>query len=197
MPRPAEVHTVIKELCIVGLADLSDERLMRLVQGDDVRAFEELYRRHCSQAYSVARLICDGSNRAEDATQDGFVAVWRARQMYDPARGGVRAWLLMVVRHRSIDLMRREGLSDSHRASSEALAFVEAPGSVADDTEREEAAAHVRVSLQKLPPFQREVIALAYFGQLTHTEIANRLGLPVGTVKGRMRLGIRKVRAQV
>lgn len=181
---------------LVDLVDLNDEELMGLIQSDDVLAFAELYRRHSAQAHSVARFICDGPSRAEDAAQDGFVSVWRSRQTYDPSRGGVRAWVLMVVRHRSIDLMRHEGPGDMHRASNDALAFLEAPGSVVDDTERDEAAAAVRISLQKLPRFQREVIALSYFGELTQTEIALRLGVPVGTVKGRMRLGIRKVRAE-
>jgi RNA polymerase sigma-70 factor (ECF subfamily) len=180
----------------VDLVDLSDEGLMGLIQSDDVLAFAELYRRHSAEAHSVARYICQGHSRAEDATQDGFVSIWRSRQTYDPSRGGVRGWLLMVVRHRSIDLMRREGPGDMHRASNDVLASLEAPGSVADDTERDEAAAEVRVSLQRLPRFQREVIALSYFGELTQTEIAHRLGVPVGTVKGRMRLGIRKVRAE-
>jgi RNA polymerase sigma-70 factor, ECF subfamily len=175
----------------------SDEQLMRDAQAGDVRAFEEIYRRYSLRALGLARVICRGSNRAEEATQDGFVSVWRARQTYDPERGPVGTWLLMVIRNRSIDVMRRQGSVESRRCTGSELDDLPAPGSVVDDVEKEEEAAQLRGSLQKLPIGQREVIALAYFGGLSHTEIATRLELPVGTVKGRMRLALIKVRSDV
>ena len=175
----------------------SDEQLMRAAQAGDVRAFEEIYRRYSSRALGLARVICRGSNRAEEAAQEGFVSAWRSRGSYDPERGTVRAWLLMVVRNRSIDLMRQQGSVDSKRCAGSELDYLPAPGSIVDDVEREEEAAQLRGCLQKLPTSQREVIALAYFGGLSHTEIAARLELPVGTVKGRMRLALLKVRSDV
>ena len=175
----------------------SDEQLMRDVQADDVRAFEEIYRRYSASALGLARVICRGSNRAEEATQDAFVSVWRFRHTYDPARGTVRAWLLMVIRNRAIDVMRQQGFVESKRCSGSELDYLPAPGSVAEEVEKEYEAAQLRDSLQKLPINQREVIALAYFGGLSHAEIATRLELPVGTVKGRMRLALVKVRSDV
>jgi RNA polymerase sigma-70 factor, ECF subfamily len=179
------------------MSGASDEQLMHAAQAGDVRAFEEIYRRYSSRALGLARVICRGSNRAEEATQDGFVSVWRSRESYDPDRGTVRAWLLMVIRNRSIDLMRQQGSVDSRLCEGSELEYLPAPGSVVEEVEREHEAAQLRNSLQKLPMSQREVIALAYFGGLSHTEIATRLELPVGTVKGRMRLALLKVRSDV
>jgi RNA polymerase sigma-70 factor (ECF subfamily) len=176
---------------------LSDEQLMRAAQAGDVRAFEEIYRRYRPRALGLARVICRGSIRADEATQDGFVSAWRFRHTYDPDRGTVRAWLLMVIRNRSIDLMRQQGSADNKCCAGSELEYVPAPGSVVEEVEREYEAAQLRGSLQKLPMSQREVIALAYFGGLSHTEIATRLELPVGTVKGRMRLALLKVRSDV
>ncbi|MGI8712999.1 MAG: sigma-70 family RNA polymerase sigma factor [Solirubrobacteraceae bacterium] len=170
---------------------------MRRIQADDVRAFEELYHRHRARAFGLARVICRGAHRAEEATQDGFASVWRSRGSYDPVRGGARAWLLMVIRHRSIDLMRHEGAGDSRHVPDRVLDLLPAPGSLGEDTVKHDEAAQLRASLQKLPLFQREVVALGYFGGLTHTEIADRLGLPVGTVKGRMRRALLRVRDEV
>jgi len=173
---------------------LSDEQLMRDVQADDVRAFEEIYRRYSSRGLGLARVICRGSNRAEEATQDAFVSVWRHRASYDQDRGTVRAWLLMVIRNRSIDLMRQQGFADSKRCAGSELDYLPAPGSVVEEVEREYEAAQLRGSLQKLPISQREVIALAYFGGLTQQEIAAQTNTPLGTVKSRMRLGLLAMR---
>jgi RNA polymerase sigma-70 factor (ECF subfamily) len=175
----------------------SDEGLMQRIQADDVGAFEELYDRYSAQAFGVARGICGNSHRAEDAVQEGFVAVWRSRGSFDPARGSVRAWLFTVIRHRSLDLTRRTRRDDDRRSSGDALGFLLALDSVEQDAEAHAEAARVRSSLLKLQVTQREVILLAYFAGLTHTEIAARLKLPTGTVKGRMRLGLKKVTAEL
>lgn len=170
---------------------------MRRVQADDVRAFEELYDRYSARAFGLARLICGNSQRAEDALQDGYLAVWRSRASFDPDRGSPRAWLLTTVRHRSINLMRRGRSYDGVRESNGELEYFPAAGSVAEDVETHDDASQVRGLLLGLPAAQREAIALAYFGGLTHTEIATRLQLPAGTVKGRIRLGLQKVRADI
>ncbi len=175
----------------------SDEGLMQRIQADDVGAFAELYDRHSARAFGVARGICGSSHRAEDAVQEGFVAVWRSRGSFDPARGSARAWLFTLIRHRSLDLMRRTRRDDDRRQPGDALDSLLALGSVEADAAQRDDAARVRGSLLKLPVAQREVILLAYFGGLTHTEIAARLKLPTGTVKGRMRLGLRKLTAEL
>lgn len=175
----------------------SDEGLMQRMQADDVGAFEELYDRYSASAFGVARGICGNSHWAEEAVQEGFVAVWRGRSRFDPMRGSARSWLFTVIRHRSFDVMRRVRRDEDRRQSSEALDLLLAPSSVETDAEQRNEAARVRSSLLKLPVAQREVILLAYFAGLTHTEIAARLQLPTGTVKGRMRLGLQKVAAEL
>jgi RNA polymerase sigma-70 factor (ECF subfamily) len=178
-------------------AAVSDHELMRRIQADDVRAFEALYDRYSARAFGLARVICGGSRRAEEAVQDGFLSLWRSRASYDPARGNPGAWLLTVIRYRSIDVMRRGGQDDRLRESDGQLDYLPALGSVAKDAEAHDEATRLRASLHALPAAQLEVIALAYFGGLTHTEIAARLQLPAGTVKGRMRLGVQKLRDEI
>ena len=176
---------------------VSDEELMRRIQSGDTRAFEDLYDRHSARAFGLALFICRDHQRAEDAVQDGFLAIWRRRATYNPARGGARPWLLTVLRHCSIDVLRRAGTHDRLRASDIELEFLAAPGCVVDGAAMKDDAERVRASLRALPALQRQAIALAYFGGLTHTEIAARLQLPAGTVKGRIRLGMDKVRAHI
>lgn len=175
----------------------SDEGLMQRIQADDIHAFEELYDRYSSRAFGVARAICGSSHRAEDAVQEGFLALWQSRGSFDPTRGSTRSWLFTVIRHRSFDLLRRTRRNDGLRESDDALGFLLAPDSVDQDAEQHDEAGRVRNSLLQLPVAQRQVIVLAYFGGLTHTEIAARLQLPAGTVKGRMRLGLQKLRAEL
>lgn len=175
----------------------SDEGLMQRMQADDVGAFEELYDRYSASAFGVARAICGNSHWAEEAVQEGFVAVWRSRSRFDPLRGSVRSWLFAVIRYRSFDVMRRVRRDEDRRESGEALGFLLTLGSIEGDSEQREEAARVRSSLLKLSVAQREVVLLAYFAGLTHTEIAARLQLPTGTVKGRMRLGLKKLAAEL
>ncbi len=180
-----------------SLASASDEDLMLRIQADDTPAFEELYHRHSARAFGLARFICGGSHRAEEAMQEGFVSVWRSRDSYDPVRGGAKTWVLAVIRNRSLDIMRQGGRDDRRLASEAQLEYLQAPESVAAAAEKRDKGGRLRASLRDLPPLQREVIALAYFGGLTHTEIASRLELPVGTVKGRMRLGLDRMRTRL
>ncbi len=176
---------------------LSDEDLMRRLQDDDVRAFEELYDRCSSRAFGLTRLICGSSHCAEEALQEGFLAVWRNRETYDPSRGSPRAWLMTIIRHRCIDIVRRDRCGNGLRESDTQLEFIPWPGSVTEDAEEHDAANRIRALLLRLPLAQREAIALAYFGGLSHSEIAARLQVPAGTVKGRIRLGLHKVRAEL
>ncbi len=124
---------------------------MARIQGDDLRAFGELYDRHSAKAFGLARLICRSAQPAEEATQDGFLIIWRSRATYDPDRGSACAWLMTVVRHRSIDVMRRSGRHDRHWAPEEQLNHIPASGSVAEDAERLDEGRQLRAALLELP----------------------------------------------
>ncbi len=178
-------------------SELSDEDLMRRVRADDTHAFDELYERYHTRALGSARNICDNAERAEEAVQDAFLCLWTARAGYDPDRGGIQAWLFGLIRNRSIDIYRRNQRHDTLRASAAALEGIPTLDSVEDRAVQDDAAGQLRASLRHLPLLQREVIVLAYFGGLTQIEIADRLALPIGTVKGRMRLGLNKARAEI
>jgi len=170
---------------------------MPLVERKDATAFEIVYDRHGGAAYSLAYRIVGDRGGAEDVTQEAFLSVWRSGARFDRTRGSVRTWLLGVVRNRAIDSLRRQAT----RAPIVDLELDRLPatGPAAEltDTEalRHEAAREVRGALETLPAEQLKVIELAYFGGLTHSEIAEALGMPLGTVKGRMRLAMEKIRA--
>jgi RNA polymerase sigma-70 factor, ECF subfamily len=180
-----------------ALHRLADEDLMPLVQRKDAAAFELVYDRHGGAAYSLAYRIVGDRASAEDVTQEAFLSLWRSGARYDRARGSVRTWLLGVVRNRAIDALRREAT----RAPTVELDLERLPdrGPTAELTDsealRQEAAREVRGALRMLPADQLKVIELAYFAGLSHSEIAEALGMPLGTVKGRMRLGMEKIRS--
>jgi RNA polymerase sigma-70 factor, ECF subfamily len=174
---------------------LADEDLMGLVREGDARAFEVVFDRHADAAFSLAYRMCGSTARAEDVVQEAFLSLWRTGVRYDPVRGSVRSWVLTAVRNRAIDALRRdvttvsgdvldEGITDRLRSSQETVAEVE----------RRDDARRIRSALDELPADQRRVIELAYFGGFSHSQIAEILHLPAGTVKGRMRLGLAKLR---
>jgi RNA polymerase sigma-70 factor, ECF subfamily len=170
---------------------------MPLVERKDAQAFELVYDRHGGVAYSLAYRIVGDRGTAEDVTQEAFLSLWRSGAKYDRTRGSVRTWLLGVVRNRAIDALRRQAA----RAPTIDLDLERLPDTspVSELTDskalRKEAAREVRGALSMLPADQLKVIELAYFAGLTHSEIAEALGMPLGTVKGRMRLGMEKIRA--
>lgn len=181
-----------------GLVVARDEdELMKQVQSGDADAFEELYVRYAARAHRVAKSVCRDDGRAQDAVQEAFLSIWRSRATYRPQRGTVPIWLLSVVRYRAIDATRRNEKHAANRAGEHLLEAHAAPAEVADQAVARADAPRLHAILRRLPDAQREVIALAYYGQLSHTEIATRLDLPPGTVKGRMRLGLEKVRADI
>ena len=173
----------------------SDEQLMGRVQADDIRAFEQLYDRYAMRAFRIARSVCRDSGRAEDAVQEGFMGVWRGRNSYRPTTGSFKTWAMQIIRHRAIDFSRREGSRPpvAEQTGDEAAASA----SVAEQVLASSEAQALRASLQRLPEAQSEVIALAFFGEMTHSEIAQQLSLPPGTVKGRMRLGLKTLREEM
>ena len=176
------------------LAALEDQALMAAEGAESVDAFGELYDRYFDRAYRVARTVCRDDDRAQDAVQDAFLSVWRTRASYQTQRGSVAAWLLTTVRYRAIDLMRGSGRHLARRADEDRLEAHLASDDVADRVIHRDEAARLKARLAMLPEAQQEVITLAYYGELSHTEIATHLGLPAGTVKGRMRLGLQKLR---
>ena len=177
---------------------LADEELMHMVQKGDSDAFEVIYDRHGGAAHSLAYRMVGNAAVAEDVTQEAFMSVWRSSARFQRERGSVRSWVLGIVHHRTIDMLRRNSVHDRRRATSEGL---EEHSDNAEATEaqvvRRDEARTVRAVLDELPDRQAQVIQLAYFGGFTHTEIADMLEMPIGTVKGRMRLGLEKMRAQL
>ena len=180
------------------LRSLADEDVMQLVRRADARAFEVIYERHSAAAFSLAYRMMGTRAGAEDVTQDAFLSLWRSGARYDRARGSVRTWVLGIVHHRAIDALRRATVHDKRRASDEGIEErFEARERTDVEAARREEAGTVRGALSSLPADQSQVIELAYFGGFTHTEIADMLDAPVGTVKGRMRLGLKKMKAQL
>src|SRR3954471_10656959 len=184
-------------------SEVPDEYLMLRVKGGDIRAFDVLVARHRTAVTALARHAC-GPDLADEVAQSAFVSVWQHRAKYRPERGSVRSWLLAIVRNRGIDLMRarasRQRLSvsaDPHGWMLDAAdrSLVAEPPHA--EVEREESDAEVRRLLAELPAAQRTVIELAYLDGLTQQEIALELAVPLGTVKGRLRLGLNKLRAPV
>jgi len=170
---------------------------MQRVQADDASAFEQLYDRYAPRAFGLASVSCSSSERAEEVVQDAFLSMWRSRAGYDEAQGSVQTWIFALIRNRSIDIYRRNQRGDGLRASEQHLDRVATVGCVEGDAIKRDDGDRLWGMLQQLPAPQREVIARAYFGGLTHTEIADRLDIPLGTVKGRMRLGLEKARAGI
>jgi RNA polymerase sigma-70 factor, ECF subfamily len=175
---------------------VTDEALMVRAQDDDGLAFAELYGRHAEDAHRIAGGICLDRGGAEEAVQEGFFSIWKSRADFRPQRGSFKVWSMRIVRNRAIDSFRgaesrprlAEGPPPAVRVAADAGTL---PLSVA-------VAGYERTrlfeALRRLPDRQAEVILLAFYGDLSLSEIAIRLGTPTGTVKGRMRLGLEKLR---
>jgi len=178
------------------LRQLADEEVMQLVRRGTPESFEVIYERHSTAAFSLAYRMCGSRAAAEDVVQEAFLSMWRSGSRYDRARGSVRTWVLGIVHNRAIDSLRRSTVHDKRRASDEGIEerFAARERTDVEVARRDEAGA-VRIVLDELPAEPCKVIELAYFGGFTHTEIADMLETPVGTVKGRMRLGMEKMRA--
>jgi len=178
-----------------GLRDLADEELMQLVRRGRAEAFEVVYDRHADAAFSLAYRMCGQRGLAEDVVQESMLALWRSGARYDRERGSVRTWILGIVHHRAIDALRRTAVRDRGRVQEEGVQErLAAPDRTDLEVARRQEAREVRDALGQLPDEQSRVIELAYFGGLTHVQIASMLDIPVGTIKGRMRLGLAKMR---
>jgi RNA polymerase sigma-70 factor, ECF subfamily len=180
------------------IRNLADEEVMQLVQQGDPRAFELLYDRHGGAAFSLAYRMVGNRVNAEDISQEAFLSIWRSRLRYQSDRGSVRTWVLGVVHHRAIDALRRNLVHDRRRVGVEGLEERQEATELTDvEAARREEARNVRTALDALPEEQCRVIELAYFGGFSHSQISEMLEMPIGTVKGRMRLGLEKLRNQL
>jgi RNA polymerase sigma factor (sigma-70 family) len=174
------------------LTQISDEELVSLVAGSDDQALAELYDRFGRVAYGLALRILRDEALAQDAVQDAFLGVWRSADRYLPDRAKASTWILTLVHRRAIDLVRRE---DRRRGAP----LDDAPEPIALSTVEGEATLGfqrrvVQEALKRLPPDQREALELAYYGGLTQSQLAERLGQPLGTIKSRMFMGLARLR---
>jgi RNA polymerase sigma-70 factor (ECF subfamily) len=173
---------------------LADEDLMFLSDRGDKEALGTLYDRHNRAAYSLAYRMMGDRPAAEDLLQDAFLQVWRAAGSYRVERGSVRTWILSIIRNRSIDYLRSSASRNRMQDRAEVVTPTSQPSEAFAQTWRNSQGEQVREALGGLPQAQLKVLEFAYFSGYTHTEIAELLELPLGTVKGRMRLGLKKLR---
>ncbi len=173
---------------------LADEDLISLVEASDAEAFATLYDRHSRAAFSLAYRMMGDRQAAEDLAQDAFLKVWRNASSYRAERGSVRTWILSIVHNRGIDQLRSLASRRRTQDRVEASAPRSQPSEAFAEAWRNSQRDQVREALDTLPPEQLKILELAYFSGYTHVEISKLLGLPLGTVKGRMRLGLKKIR---
>ena len=172
----------------------ADEDLMSLVEGGDAQAFAVLYDRHDRVVYSLAYRMMGEKRAAEDLAQDAFLKVWRSAGSYRLERGSVRTWILSVVRNQGIDQLRSIASRRRMQDKMEAISPNSQPSEAFSEAWRNSQRELVRAAMSTLPQEQLKILELAYFSGYTHVEIADILDLPLGTVKGRMRLGLKKIR---
>jgi RNA polymerase sigma-70 factor (ECF subfamily) len=170
----------------------TDDALIGALAGRDLTALATLYDRYGRVAYALAYRILGEPEAAEDVVHDGFLSAWRGATSYRSERGNVRGWLLSIVHHRAVDVLRRK--TTFRPAPLEAAEQRPADEDTAEEATRNVEHATVRAALEALPQAQRRTIELAYFGGYTHVELAEIMGVPLGTVKGRMRIGLQKLR---
>jgi RNA polymerase sigma factor (sigma-70 family) len=177
---------------VTAAAQLSDEALLGAVARSDEAALAELYDRFGPMAYGLALRVLRDSTLAEDAVQDAFLNVWRSAESFQADRAKASTWVLTFVHRRAVDLVRRE---ERRRTEPEEAAPVpEGPGAD-EDVERRSKREVVQDALRQLPVDQRQAIELAYYGGYTQSELAERLGEPLGTIKSRMFTGLQRLRA--
>ena len=191
---------MLERNALMDMGDLSEARdrdlMTRLHRGDE-EAFREVFRRYAPTAKALARRVVRQSHLAEEIVQEAFMAVWRDPGAYDGERGSVRSWLMGMVHHRAVDLVRRE---EAHRRRAEAAIpqAIEEQADHADDVVQQmglpEERRIVRAALADLPEEQRDVLESMYFDGLSQSQIAEKTGIPLGTVKSRTMLGMRRMR---
>ncbi|MCI4355493.1 MAG: sigma-70 family RNA polymerase sigma factor [Thermoplasmata archaeon] len=178
-------------------ADREDLEFHRRLSGGDRSAFDELYKRYAAPAYGLAYRLTGQQILAQDVVHDAFMALWRAPEAYDPARGAFRTFFLSLVHHRAVDTVRREERlrKRQERASNlEPTHDEDVAEDVVDEAFLGDRRREVREALQTLPPEQKQVLELAYFQGMTQVQIAEKVGIPIGTVKTRTLAAMKKLR---
>src|SRR4051812_20265985 len=171
--------------------DLSDEGLLELVARSDDRALAELYDRYSRSAYGLALRVLRDRALAQDAVQEGFLAVWRNAARFEAERAKPSTWILTLVHRRAVDLVRREQRRRGEPLESAPMA---AGGETSDEAELRERRRRVQAALGQLPELERQSLELAYYGGLTQSQLAEQLRIPIGTVKSRMFSGLKRLR---
>ena len=189
---PNDLDSTDHSAAPVGAAPSDSELLARVGAGDDA-ALGVLYDRYGGAAFGLAFRMLGDRGTAEDIVQEAFLAVWRRGSTFDLGRGSVKAWLLSIVRNAAIDRTRGRHRHQLGEVAIDDVAYRLASEDVWDDVARNIDRENVRKALGTLPPEQRETLELAYFGGLTQAEIAERTGEPLGTIKSRARLGLRRL----
>lgn len=181
----------------IASSEPEDGRLLQAVSRGDENALLVLHQRYVNLVYSMAWRVLQDVGLAEEVTQDIFLKLWHKGNQYDPARGRFSSWLLSVTRFAAIDRLRREGRQPhkTELATGDQDENIALERLLPTDHAAWERGQHLRMLLAQLPADQRQIIELAYFGGMTHSELAEHLGLPLGTVKGRLRLGLEKLRS--
>ncbi len=177
--------------------DLDDLELHRRLSAGDRSAFDELYRRYSPSAFGLAYRLTGQQVLAQDVVHDSFLALWRAPEAFDPARGAFRTFFLSLVHHRAVDTVRREERlrkRTERAANLEPVTGEDVAEGVVDEASLGNRRKEVHEALGGLPPEQRQVLEMAYFEGLTQVVIAERLGIPLGTVKTRTLAAMRKLR---
>src|SRR5687767_6186229 len=173
-------------------ADKADHELVEALAGRDLTALSTLYDRYGRVAYTLAYRILGEPEGAEDVVQDAFLSAWKGAGTFKRERGNARSWLLSIVHHRAVDILRRK--TAFRPAPLEAAGDRPSDADTAEEATTNVERRSVRAALQDLPEAQRRTIELAYFGGYTQSELAELMGVPLGTVKGRMRIGLQKMR---
>ena len=164
----------------------------RLAAGDD-RALADVFDQLASSVYGGALRVVGNGSAAQDVVQDVFVELWSHPDRYDPAAGSLRTYLIVLARHRAVDLMRSELRRVARQERHYRLTPANPPGTASDEVMAAETASVVRAAVRLLPDGQRQVVELAYFGGMTCREVASAMGIPEGTAKSRLRLAMAKL----
>ena len=177
--------------------EVSDASLLRAIQAGEQEAIAALYDRYSGVAYGLAMRITGDGTLAEDVVQDAYVSVWKQAGRFDPERGQVKSWLLTIVHHKAVDAVRRRTNRNERALPEGPEEFIAAHGRPEEIAEATMDAAAVREAVRAIPDDQRRTIEMAYFEGITHVEIAERMGVPLGTVKSRLRIGLEKMRGSL
>jgi RNA polymerase sigma-70 factor (ECF subfamily) len=175
----------------------ADDRIVEGLARATPQAIEMLYDRYGTLAYTLAYRVLNDEGAAQDVVQETFLTIWRRASTYEPSRGSLRSWLCSIVRSRAIDRLRGRSGRARRDLHLEDVPMQTAPSDTWDRVAAELEREHVSRALTELPPDQRQTIELAYYGGYSQREISDLMQVPLGTVKGRTRMALRKLRALV